>query len=230
MTAATRLLDVGTGTGTVAALAIGRGATVTAVDAEPSMVAAARDNIPAAEVVHGVLPRLPFGDGAFDAVVANFVVNHVGDPAAAVAELRRLVRFGGRVAVTVWPHPQPPLQRLWADIAAATGLARPASAPTVAADRNFERTPAGLAGLLADSGLTRVECRRVEWIHRADPEDWWAGPAAGLGSLGAMLTVLSPAELGEVRAAYDRLTAPHLDAAGRLALPTSALLATATAS
>jgi ubiquinone/menaquinone biosynthesis C-methylase UbiE len=40
-----------------------------------------------------------------DAVVANFVLNHVGRPLAALRELRRVTRPGGKVAVTIWAHP-----------------------------------------------------------------------------------------------------------------------------
>ncbi|MEV4766482.1 methyltransferase domain-containing protein [Micromonospora chokoriensis] len=53
------------------------------------------------------LPRLPFTSGSFDAAVANFVINHVGDPRAAVDELRRVVRPAGWIAVTIWPDPPP---------------------------------------------------------------------------------------------------------------------------
>jgi 2-polyprenyl-3-methyl-5-hydroxy-6-metoxy-1,4-benzoquinol methylase len=83
--AGVRVLDVGTGIGTVAALACARAATVTAVDAEPSMLAIARRQAPYAEMRNGLLPHLPFPDASFDAVVANFVINHVGDPGAAAA-------------------------------------------------------------------------------------------------------------------------------------------------
>jgi ubiquinone/menaquinone biosynthesis C-methylase UbiE len=86
-----RVLDVGTGTGTVAALACARAARTTAVDAEPSMLEIARRRAPGAETRHAVLPHLPFPDAFFDAVVANFVLNHVGDPEAAVREMRRVV-------------------------------------------------------------------------------------------------------------------------------------------
>jgi ubiquinone/menaquinone biosynthesis C-methylase UbiE len=50
-----------------------------------------------------VLPRLPFADGEFDSVTANFVLNHVGRPRQAATELRRVLTKGGHVAVTVWP-------------------------------------------------------------------------------------------------------------------------------
>ncbi|MEV0454402.1 class I SAM-dependent methyltransferase [Catellatospora methionotrophica] len=222
----TRLLDVGTGPGTVAALAAARGAAVTAVDAEPTMVEAARRAVPGADVRHGVLPDLPLADGGFDAAAANFVVNHVGDPAAATTELRRVTRAGGRVAVSVWPHPAPPLQQLWGRVAQACGLQRPDSAPLVDEKLNFTRDEDGLADLLRGAGLAAVAAHTVTWTHRTDPEDWWAGPANGIGMLGAMLSVLSAAEIATVKAAYDRIVAPHLDGGGLLALPTAAVIAT----
>ncbi|MGH3342100.1 MAG: class I SAM-dependent methyltransferase [Carbonactinosporaceae bacterium] len=58
-----RVLDVGTGPGTVAAAARARDATVTAVDAEPSMIVLARQAEPAADIRVAALPELPFGEG-----------------------------------------------------------------------------------------------------------------------------------------------------------------------
>ena len=95
------VLDVGTGTGTAAAAACARGARVTAVDAEPGMLAAARRTAPEARVRVATLPELPFPDGAFDAVVGNFVLNHVGRPGEALAELRRVLRPGGLLMLTI---------------------------------------------------------------------------------------------------------------------------------
>lgn len=224
-----RVLDVGTGPGTVAALAAARGALATAVDAEPSMLAAARRRIPAADVRPGMLPELPFPAGCFDACVANFVLNHVGDPAAAVSELRRVVRPGGRIAVTIWPHPQPPMQRLLLDAFESSGAPRPPSFPQVAADKNFARTPDGLSALLRQGGLDDVRCATLSWVHRTDPEDWWAGPASGLGSLGVLMKDQPPAMTDRIRAEYDRLAAPYRGPDGMLALPTAALLASGTA-
>lgn len=120
-----RLLDVGTGTGVVAEAAVARGATVTAVDAEPSMALAARARVPQADVLQAVLPGLPVEAGAFDVAVANFVVNHVGRPRDAVAELRRVVRPGGRVGVTLWPAAPPDGQTLTVRSVRAAGVRRP---------------------------------------------------------------------------------------------------------
>jgi SAM-dependent methyltransferase len=223
--AARRVIDVGTGPGTVAARALARGADVLAADAEPDMLAAARRRAAGAALHVAVLPRLPLRAGGVDAAVANFVLNHVGDPAAGVAELGRVVRPGGRVAVTVWPSPQPPAQALWGEIFTAAGGEAPAALPRLAPEHDFPRTEAGLAGLLTAAGLTDVRAATLTWEHRTDPEDWWAGPANGIATIGLLLERQSPAVRDRMRREYDRRTAAYRRADGMLALPTSALLA-----
>ncbi|WP_174531490.1 class I SAM-dependent methyltransferase, partial [Micromonospora maritima] len=196
-------------------------------DAEASMLVQARASAAGAGLVGAALPRLPFPDARFDAAVANFVLNHVGDPAAALAELRRVVRPGGRVAVTLWPSPHPPLQRLWGEAIGAAGVTPPADLPRLAPGRDFPRTEAGVTGLLDAAGLTDAVCATVAWTHRTDPEDWWAGPAAGISAVGFVLQRQEPAVRDRIRREYDRLTAGLREADGRLALPTAALLGAA---
>jgi SAM-dependent methyltransferase len=227
VTVGTRTLDVGTGTGTVAAAALGRGALVTAVDADPGMAAAARSAAPGAAVRVGALPALPFATGAVDAVVANFVLNHVGVPAAAVAELARLTRPGGRIAVTIWPYPPPRLQSLLGEAARAVG-AQPVAVPRLAAEHDFARTVAGLSGLLSAAGLTEVTGRRLDWLHRTTVADWWAGAEGGIGTASVLLTAQPAATRGRIRAELDRLAEPYRTADGACAVPTAALLAAGT--
>lgn len=224
--AGVRLVDAGTGPGTVAALACSRGAAVVAVDTEPSMLDLARRHVPAA-VSQAALPDLPFTDGCFDAAVANFVINHVGDPAAALTELQRVVRSGGRIAVTIWPYPAPPAQQLWGQVFDAADIERPSTMPRLAADKEFPRTAEGLSSLLRHVGLTDVRCDTLTWTHRTDPEDWWSGPANGIGTPGLLMERQSPSTIGRIRHQYDRLTGPYRGADGLLALPTAALLASA---
>jgi SAM-dependent methyltransferase len=220
-----RVLDVGTGPGTVAVMACARGAVVTAVDAEPSMLDAARRNVPGADVRHATLPDLEFPDGSFDAAVANFVLNHVGNPSAAIAELGRVVRPGGCIAVTIWPHPPAPLQSLWGQVLDAAGACRPATVPTVSSDLDFPRTCEGLRQLLLDAKIADVSCDTITWKHRVDPEEWWAGPASGLATIGQVITSQTPDMIAQIKYHYDRLSARYLTSDRLLLVPTAALLA-----
>jgi SAM-dependent methyltransferase len=108
-----RLLDLGCGGGRHAFEAARRGARVVALDADAAEVRAVRDTLAAmvvagqlgadggAGVVRGDALALPFADGAFDRVIAAEVLEHIPDDAAAMAELARVLRPGGTMAVTV---------------------------------------------------------------------------------------------------------------------------------
>lgn len=98
----TRLLDVGTGTGVVAAAARQLGASVVGIDFSDSMLAEARRAVPEVDFRTASAEALPFDDGSFDAVVANVVLHHLGRPAAALEEAHRVLEPGGRITCTVW--------------------------------------------------------------------------------------------------------------------------------
>ncbi|RYV49526.1 class I SAM-dependent methyltransferase [Pengzhenrongella frigida] len=220
----TNLLDAGTGTGAVAAAALGRGAHVTAVDPDPDMRRLARRSAPGAQVLDGALPELDLPDGAFDAVVANFVLNHVGDPLAGAQELARVARPGARVAVTVWPRPATELHRLWDDVVEHAGVA-PVPAPPLAPASEFGRSPDGLGRLLTAAGLTNVQAATVRFVLRVDAEVWWSGPARGVASIGGIVEAQPPDVVARMKAHYDRLSRRYLAADGLLHLPTAVVLA-----
>jgi SAM-dependent methyltransferase len=92
----TRVLEVGCGPGrAAAALAERHGADVTAVDASPEMLGAARTLVPASvELVQAEAEALPFDDRAFDVAFSSFAV-HLFDRPRAFAEIRRVLRPGG---------------------------------------------------------------------------------------------------------------------------------------
>ncbi|MFJ9821519.1 class I SAM-dependent methyltransferase [Streptomyces sp. NPDC101151] len=221
-----RMLDVGTGPGTVAAVGCTRGAKVTAVDAEPSMVDLARQAAPAADMRVAVLPELPFDDGDFDAVVGNFVLNHVGRPKAALAELRRVVRPDGWIAVTIWAAPPAPGQALIGRAIQAAGAVRPSHLPAgLSQEEDFPRDEDGLTGLMESAGLRETACERLCWDHRAGAEEWWSGPASGVAFGGQMVQSQTPRVRAEIKRHFDLLSTEFADADGVLALPHAALLA-----
>ena len=107
-----RLLDIGCGAGRHSLEAVRRGASVVAVDlSQTDLRVAARtvEDYGAVEVpdpgsfvgVRGDARRLPFADASFDRVIASEVLEHIPDDHRAVAELVRVLRPGGTLAVTV---------------------------------------------------------------------------------------------------------------------------------
>ncbi len=98
----TRVLDVGTGPGLVAARAAEQGAYVVGIDFSEEMLAVARRLNPELEFHAGSAEDLPFKDREFDAVVGNFVLHHTGQPDKVLKEAFRVLRPGGRIAFTVW--------------------------------------------------------------------------------------------------------------------------------
>jgi SAM-dependent methyltransferase len=103
-----RWLDVATGTGEIAVPAAARGASVTAIDIAPALIDTARERARASGVdvafEVGDAERLPYADAAFDVVVSTFGVMFTPDQRAAAAELARVTRPGGTLALVNW-HP-----------------------------------------------------------------------------------------------------------------------------
>jgi len=101
-----RILDLATGTGWTSRLVARRGAAVIGVDIAAGMLDAARAQAAAEGLAIdyrlGDAEQLPFADGAFDAVVSTCGVMFASRPEAAAAELGRVVRPGGRIALTTW--------------------------------------------------------------------------------------------------------------------------------
>ena len=95
-----RFLDAGCGGGGACVLAASLGCEVTGFDASHALLAIARERLPQAQFVHGDLEQLPFPTGHFDAALAANSVIFAEDIRQALRELRRVVRPGGRVAIT----------------------------------------------------------------------------------------------------------------------------------
>ncbi|MEL6913201.1 MAG: methyltransferase domain-containing protein [Pseudomonadota bacterium] len=98
-----RVLDIGTGTGWAARLAAWRGADVIGVDIAPGLLAAAQafsaGQAGSPTYRRAAVEALPFDDGRFDGVISTYGVIFSSAPSRAVAEMARVLRPGGRLAL-----------------------------------------------------------------------------------------------------------------------------------
>jgi ubiquinone/menaquinone biosynthesis C-methylase UbiE len=107
-----RVLDIATGTGLAAAAAldvVGSGGHVTAADIAPAMVEKARERLGEAPNVRVAVEdgqALSFPDQSFDSVLCSLGLMFFPDPARGLAEFHRVLRPGGRVAVSVNTVPE----------------------------------------------------------------------------------------------------------------------------
>ena len=113
-----RVLDACCGTGDLAVAALHAGGHVTGLDFSERMLERARRKSTEIEWVQGDALSLPFEDGSFDAATVGFGVRNLDDLARGLAELRRVLRPGGRVAILEITRPRgvlAPFYRLWFD-------------------------------------------------------------------------------------------------------------------
>jgi SAM-dependent methyltransferase len=180
------VLEVGCGTGSLAGrIAVRRPQhPVVGVDLSLPYLVQARRNAPAGAYAVSDAQRLAFRDNAFATTLAQLVLNFVPDPAAAVAEMKRVTQSGGMVAASVWDFRGGLVyQRLFWDTAAgidpAAGAAR---------DRLFSTplaTSEGLTKLWREVGLEDVTTGSL--TIRMDYEsfdDYWQPLLGGQGPVG----------------------------------------------
>jgi ubiquinone/menaquinone biosynthesis C-methylase UbiE len=107
-------LDVGCGTGTLAARLAGAGYRMSGVDSSEGMLDVLRERSPAVRAVRGSGTELPFPDESFDLVLSVAVMHHIADApdvTRTLAEMVRVARPGGRILV--WDHnPRNPYWKL----------------------------------------------------------------------------------------------------------------------
>src|SRR5215210_1015529 len=99
------VLDLAAGTGSSSLPFAAAGARVVACDFSLGMLKVGRSSHATLPFVAGDALRLPFADEAFDAVTISFGLRNVADPDAALAEMSRVTKPGGRLVVCEFSHP-----------------------------------------------------------------------------------------------------------------------------
>ena len=216
--AGARWLDVGCGTGalTRAVLEAAAPLEVHGVDPSAGFLALARTQTPdpRARFETGDACRLPAADATCDAVVSG-VINFVPEPAGAAAEMARVVRPGGRVALYVWDYADgmQPIRHFWD---AAVEL--DPGARTLDEGLRFPVCrPEPLDELMRGAGLDDVETRAID-VPAAfrDFEDYWNPFLGGQGPAPTYAASLAPDRLSSLRQRLRERLRPTAD--GSIAL------------
>jgi SAM-dependent methyltransferase len=151
----------------------------------------------------GDAERMPFPDGAFDAVVSNFGVHHVPRPERALAEALRVLRPGGRLAFATWAAPAENIAwRLLLDAIRLHGEPDAAQAPVSGGGLGSEEA---VRRVLNEAGFAApgTEMVRREW-QLAHPGDLVAALRRGTVRTAALIDAQRPAALAAIEAEIAR--------------------------
>jgi demethylmenaquinone methyltransferase/2-methoxy-6-polyprenyl-1,4-benzoquinol methylase len=173
------ILDLAAGTGTSSEGFTTVGATVVPVDLSLGMLTVGKQRRPELAFIAGDALHLPFQDRSFDAVTMSFGLRNVEDPTAALVDMARVTRSGGRLVICEFSTPTwQPFQRLYSNylMAALPKIASVVSSNPAAYEYLAESIQAwpdqpGLAKLIESTGWREVEWRNLSGgivaLHRA---------------------------------------------------------------
>jgi len=218
------VLDVACGPGYLAAAASKRGAIAQGLDFSAEMVGIARSAYPEIAVTEGDAEDLPYPDGTFDAVVSSFGLHHIPRPDVALAECRRVLKPGARIAFTVWATPEENVAwSLMFDAIDRHGDRSAAKSPPPGALNRIEHCLRALetAGFVESS----AEIARAEWLV-PDAGALISALSAGTVRMAALIAAQEPPALAAIAGDIDR-QAERFRRGENLAIPIAAVLARA---
>lgn len=102
VTQATKLLDVGCGSGYFCKLAVDKKIDVTGLDATTELIDEAKKRVPTANFHIGEMEELPFEEKSFDVVCGFNSFQYAADTKNALLEAKRVLKDGGKIAVMIW--------------------------------------------------------------------------------------------------------------------------------
>lgn len=220
-----RVVDVGSGPGDLAAACAARGARVVGVDIADQMVAIARQRHPGIEFHQGDAHALALEDRSVDIALGNFVILHLGRPGEAMAELTRILDVGGTAGLTTWDAPgRCRLVGVFVDAVAAVGPPAPAVLPAGPAFFQFADDRA-FTSLLCAAGFIDVRVDTIGFEQRfAGPDALWDGMLGATVRTRDLVLGQPPDAQARIRQAYNELVAGYVGDDGAVRIPVSVKL------
>ncbi len=224
VSAGSRVLDIGSGPGDVAARAAERGAIVVGLDFAEAMVTLASRAHAGLTFIVGDAAAPPFADRSFDAIVGNFTFHHLPHQRQALAAWRRLLRPGGWLALTVWDAPAANrLMGLFVDAVEAVGVVHP---PEVTIGPPMAATDDAYHEELQAVGFDPTTVGTIRFTLQLSTKDaLWSRMLASSVRTAAMVVSQPPEVRERIREAFDRLADGYMTPEG-LAVPVSVKLIT----
>ena len=209
------LLDVATGPGSLALEATKLGMICTGVDLSPGMIQLAEKSNPGIAFRVADVEHLPFADASFDAVVCNFGLGHFPYPGASVAECVRVLKPGGRIALSWWADPSKQrIQGLFREAITEIGAAPPADVPQGHAIYRFANTHE-FRNLLEGANLTDVGIEDHQTTYLIpDIDTLWKGGLGSFALTAAAIAQQDAATQAAIRAALERRAEIYRTATG----------------
>ena len=224
-----KALDLCCGQGNVSEALLSRGCRVVGVDFSPAMLAFARKRARKSRFIQADAQDLPFPDAELDVMVSNLGVCHVPDQPRALAEARRVLRSGGRFAMTAWygPESSPCFASVYAAINAHGDP--DVSAPAGPDFHQFAR-PDVAVKLLSGAGFSNIESTTVDcvWNLKA-PEDLFEIYAKGTVRAAMLLSKQPPENLAAIRSALTARVRKQFSSGDHWRVPVPAALVRASA-
>lgn len=207
VTAGTRVLEVGCGSGVFLRAVADRGAEVFGLDASEALLDIARTRVPEADLRIGDMQFLPYEDDFFDVVAGFNSFFFAADMVAAVREAGRVAKPGAPVVIQVWGDPDR------CDLNAMKPVTRPYMPPpppgAPPAPSLWE--PGVLEEIAAAAGLTPEDAFDVSWAYEYPDSE---SMAAAMVSAGGIAAAAGPQHEAALRAGIVEALSPYRTASG----------------
>jgi SAM-dependent methyltransferase len=214
-----RALELACGPGSVGIAVAPLVAEVVISDVAPEMTAIAAERAAARDLANVQtrtldLEAIAEADATFDVVFCREGIMLVPDPGRAAGEIRRVLRPGGRAAVSVWgPRERNPWLGIVFDVVSEQ-LGAPVPPPGLPGPFSLDDADR-FAAVLSDAGLRNVSVREVKVPLLAGSfDEWWSRTAALAGPLAAMLAGLPDDAAAKLRERLHDAAAPYVTASG----------------